>query len=65
MFTDCLGGTENKLKKLIWSGVSAMCWAIWLYLNEIVFDRANTLSSIQVIFRGTYWIGLWSLLQTR
>lgn len=43
-------------------GVAALPWAIWLNRNEVVFQRANTKSFLQVIFRGTYWTRCWSLL---
>jgi hypothetical protein len=63
MFTGWLEGINLKLKSKILVGASAICWAIWLTRNDIVFDKAAAPSYLQVIFRGTYWIRSWSLLQ--
>jgi hypothetical protein len=30
--------------------------------NDVVFNGSNAYSFLQVIFRGTYWARLWSLL---
>ena len=63
MFTDWLHGFNRKLKSKILVGASAICWVIWLTRNDIVFDKVLAPSYLQVIFRGTYWIRFWSLLQ--
>lgn len=39
-----------------------MCWVIWLSNNDVVFSKTTTNSFSQVIFKGTYWIRLWSQL---
>jgi len=44
-------------------GFSILCWVIWLTRNDIVFDKVLAPSYLQVIFKGTYWIRFWSLLQ--
>ena len=41
----------------------AILWAIWLTQNDIIFNCARVSSSLQVLFRGTYWIRFWALLQ--
>jgi hypothetical protein len=63
MFTYWLGGINRKTKSQILVGASAVCWAVWLTRNDIVFDKAIAPSYLQVIFRGAYWIRSWSLLQ--
>jgi hypothetical protein len=63
MFTDWLDGINRKLKFKILVPASAICWEIWLTHNNIIFDKAATPSYLQVIFKGTYWIRSWSILQ--
>lgn len=41
MFDDWLRGTEYKLKKLIWSEIPSLCWAIWLCRNDVVFVKTT------------------------
>jgi hypothetical protein len=43
-------------------GVAALCWAIWLNRNDVVFNNAGSNSFMQVIFRTTHWIRTWSQL---
>jgi hypothetical protein len=44
-------------------GESALCCAIWLSRNDMIFNNTRVVSLMQVIFRGTYWICFWTLLQ--
>jgi hypothetical protein len=37
-------------------GAAALCWALWISRNDIVFNRSKPNSCLQVIFRGAYWI---------
>ncbi len=46
----------KKSTKLILVGASAICWAIWLYRNDMVFDKSPSMSYIQVLFRTIYWL---------
>jgi hypothetical protein len=39
MFTGWLEGIDRKLKSQILVSASAICWAIWLTRNDIVFDK--------------------------
>ena len=63
MFGNWLVGINRKIMYLSLVGASALCWAIWLSRNEVVFDKTRVSSAMQVIFRGTYWFHFWSLLQ--
>jgi hypothetical protein len=43
-------------------GVAAVCWAIWLCRNNVVFQRSKPNSCLQVIFRSAFWIRSSSIL---
>jgi hypothetical protein len=40
-----------------------MFWSIWLCRNDVAFNFKPIPSILQVLFRGTYWLRLWRLLQ--
>ena len=50
-------------KSLILTDVSAVCWAMWLSRNDIIFYKVNPQLYLQILFRATYWIRFWALLQ--
>jgi hypothetical protein len=43
-------------------GMTALCWAIWISRNDLVFNKSHYKSILQVIFRGFFWIRSWSVL---
>ena len=55
LFTGWLEGLNRKRKSQILVGASAICWALWLTRNDVVFDKAIALSCLQVIFKEMYW----------
>ena len=63
MFTYWLNGLRKQHKYQTLVGACAILWAIWLTRNDITFNCARVSSSLQVLFRGTYWIRFWALLQ--
>lgn len=63
MFGTWLSNQNKKIKGLIWVGVAALCWAIWRCRNDVIFNKSKTNSSMQVIFRGAYWLRSWAQLQ--
>ena len=63
MFGSWLQGVKWKEKNLILTGVSVVCWSIWLSRNDSVFDKLNTQSCLQLFFKATHWIRFWTLLQ--
>jgi hypothetical protein len=63
MFGNWLVGVSKKIKKLILVGASAICWALWLSRNDMVFDKTPSKSYLQVLFRATYWLRGWAQLQ--
>jgi hypothetical protein len=42
------------------AAAAALCWAIWLSRNDVVFNSTKSNSSMQVT--GIYWIRSWLLL---
>ena len=63
LFGNWLVGINRKLMYLLLVGASALCLAIWLSRNDVVFDKVRVSSAMQVIFKGTHWFRFWSLLQ--
>jgi hypothetical protein len=63
MFSSWLNGIGGRLKQLLLVGASAICWAIWLSRNDVVFDKSPMKTFMQVIYRGTYWFCFWSQMQ--
>jgi hypothetical protein len=45
------------------SHVAALIWALWTSRNNLVFDNSSIKTYLQVLFRGTYWLRLWTQLQ--
>jgi len=44
------------------TGAAALCWEIWRYRNDIIFDNDKHSSFINAIFKGTSWLRFWSIL---
>jgi hypothetical protein len=63
IFGTWMMGVDSKTKHLVITGVSALCWAIWISRNDLVFDKAPMMTYLQVLFRGTHWLRLWVQLQ--
>ena len=62
MFGQWLHGIDKRSKELIRIGTAAMLWAIWNCRNDIIFNKAKSIHSLQVINKATYWIHMWSFL---
>jgi hypothetical protein len=62
LFGSWLSNFSLKLRNQILIGAPALCWAIWLSRNDVVFKRTKPNSFVQVISRGTHWTRCWSLL---
>ena len=63
LFSNCLRSVGTKLKRKLLTGESALCWAIWLSRNDMIFDRSLTKTYMQVLFQGTHWLRFWAQLQ--
>jgi hypothetical protein len=48
MFGTWLKDLNSRLKSLIWVEACALCWAIWLSRNVVVFDNAQVSTPLQV-----------------
>ena len=62
-YNDWLFRFDCKSKTQLLCGVYALCWALWLSRNDIVFDNSPMKIYMQVLFRATHWLRMWSLLQ--
>ncbi|WVZ91890.1 hypothetical protein U9M48_038003 [Paspalum notatum var. saurae] len=56
------GGGLNKVGMLL-AGAAALCWALWLTRNDILFNKCKPKYVLQAVFRGTHWFRLWAQLQ--
>jgi len=63
MFNSWLSNQSKKIRRVIWVGVAAVCWAIWRCRNNLIFNKIKVNSVLQVIFRGMYWFRFWAQLQ--
>jgi hypothetical protein len=63
MFHQRLQQAGQKPNPHLLTGASALCWAIWLTRNDVVFDECQPKTFMQVLFRGTHWLRRWALLQ--
>jgi hypothetical protein len=62
LFGPWLRRFSKKQRNQVLIGVTVFCWALWLSRNEVVFQRSNFKSILQVMFRDTFWIRSWSIL---
>jgi hypothetical protein len=62
LFGAWVDGISRKLRHQFLLGVAALCWAIWLNRNDVVFNNTGSNTFMQVIFRATHWIRSWSQL---
>jgi hypothetical protein len=50
-------------KRLLYVGIGAMFWGMWLNRNDVIFNKTSISSYMQVIFRGTHWARTWALFR--
>ena len=62
IFGHSLDGISNRFKTLIRVRAYALIWSLWLCRNDFVFNERNA-SPLQVIFRCTQLLHMWSMLQ--
>jgi hypothetical protein len=51
---------SKKYNALLLTAASALCCAIWITRNEVVFDKCRSKSFLRVFFRGTHWLRQWA-----
>ena len=54
---------SNDNNSLLLTAASALCWAVWITRNEVVFDKCRPKSLLQLLFKGTHWLRQWARLQ--
>ncbi|WVZ82089.1 LOW QUALITY PROTEIN: hypothetical protein U9M48_029391 [Paspalum notatum var. saurae] len=63
LFFDCIyakflwRGGSNLAGPLL-TGAAAFCWALWLSRNDLTFNKCQSKTFLQVLFRGTHWLRL-------
>ena len=62
LFGTWLNGIEFELARDIRVGLCALLWAFWNCRNYLVFNRTTNIHFLQVIFRATTLIRMWSIL---
>jgi hypothetical protein len=63
MFGGWVYEMNPKERQIFLVRIGVMLWAIWLSHNDDVFNKVSISSSMQVIFRGTYWTRTWANFQ--
>ena len=63
MFGNWLRGIDKQFSAHILVGAAALCWAMWLTRNDVVFNNKCVSSPMQVIHVCTRWLRTWSILQ--
>jgi hypothetical protein len=54
LFGPWLRSFSKKQRNLVVIGVAALCWAIWISRNDLVFNKSQFVSILQVVFRGVF-----------
>ena len=62
IFGNWLHGIDHRFRTIIRVGAIAVIWSLWLCRNDKVFNDKNV-SLLQVIYRCTSLLRLWSILQ--
>jgi hypothetical protein len=62
LFGPWLRSFSSKQRNLVLIGLAAMCRALWISRNDLIFQKSQFKSILQVIFRGTFWIRSCSVL---
>jgi hypothetical protein len=61
LFGPWLTSFSNKQRNLVLIGMVAFCWALWISRNDLVFQKSQFKSILQVMFRGAF-IRSWFVL---
>jgi len=50
-------------KKVMFTGLCALLWSIWLSRNNVVFHNTKKQMVLQILFKATYLTRIWAILQ--
>jgi hypothetical protein len=53
-FCPWLRSFSSKQRNLVLIGLVALCWTLWISRNDLVFQKSQYKSILQVMFRGTF-----------
>ena len=62
LFEMWLDGLEPQITTHIRVRVCALLWAMWNCRNDVIFNIQSITILLQVIYRATAWIPMWSLV---
>jgi alpha-amylase/alpha-mannosidase (GH57 family) len=62
LFGPWLRSFSKKQRNLVLVGIVALCWAVWISRNDLVFHKSQYKYILQVMFRATFWIRSWAIL---
>ena len=51
------------VKKIMFTGLCALLWSIWLFRNDVVFHNTQRQTALQILFRATHLTRTWAILQ--
>ncbi len=64
MFDSWVQGLPSTPQSIALLGAAAICWSIWLCRNDLVFEKKNVHSPLQVILAAVRWVRTWVILQS-
>jgi hypothetical protein len=63
MFGTWLSGFDRNIRNIVLLGAVTTCWSLWLHRNDIVFEKKNNSSPLQVIYTIVHWLQTCAILQ--
>ena len=63
LFGSWLQGFMWEKKKVMFTCLCALLWSIWLSRNDVVFHITKKQTVLQILFKDTYLIRTWAILQ--
>jgi hypothetical protein len=63
MFGDWSQGFNIVLKPMLLLGAAVLCWALWIYRNDLVFEKKLLCSLLQAIHLASQKLSSWVVFQ--
>ena len=63
LFGSWIQGLPSNWQHIALLGAAALCWSLWLGRNDLVFEKKDCSSPLQVIFAAVHWMRSWAILQ--